>query len=144
MTTCVEALLSVPSVSEHAYSRHLLRTLFSLAAHGECVIVGRGAAHVLPTATTLCVRLIGALEDRIDTMRDKLGCSRDEAARWVARTDQERNAFIQNHFLKDPTDPHGYDLVLNTSRLSVAECAGFIVEALRLFQARLRNQAARM
>ncbi|MBM4073074.1 MAG: cytidylate kinase-like family protein [Planctomycetes bacterium] len=144
MTACVEALLSVPSVSEHVYSRHLLRTMFSLAANGECVIVGRGAAQVLPRATTLCVRLIGALEDRIETMRPSLGGSREEAACWIARKDQERNAFVHSHFHKDPADPHEYDLVLNTSRLSVDESAECIIAAPRVFQARLSNKAVRV
>ena len=61
--------------------------------------------------------------------------------RWVARTDQERNAFVHSHFHKDPTDPHEYDLVLNSSRLSVDECADCVVAALRLLQARVRHAA---
>lgn len=141
MTGCVEALLAVPAISEHVYSRHLVRTLFSLAANGECVIVGRGAAHVLPRATTVCVRLVGDLEDRVETMRKKLGCPPEDAARWVAKTDLERDAFVCGHFHKDATDPHLYDLVLNTSRLSVPECAEFIVAVLRLLQARARDRA---
>jgi hypothetical protein len=37
---CVEGFASVPSVSGSAYVHHLIETLFSLATHGECVIVG--------------------------------------------------------------------------------------------------------
>ena len=43
-------------VSENAYVRHLVETILSLGSHGACVIVGRGAAHILPAATTLRVR----------------------------------------------------------------------------------------
>src|SRR5207253_839440 len=39
---CLEAFGSVP-VSECAYTRRLKETIVSLAARGQCVIVGRGA-----------------------------------------------------------------------------------------------------
>ena len=60
----VEAFSAIPYVSENAFVRHLVETVLSLGVHGECVIVGRGAAHILPAATTLRVRLIAALDDR--------------------------------------------------------------------------------
>ena len=47
----------------------------------------------------------------------------------VETTDRERIAFIKDHFLKDPTDSRRYDLLLNTSRWSVMECADLILEA---------------
>ena len=49
----LETFASSTAVAESSYGRHLLETLLSLGAHGECVIVGRGAVHALPTATTL-------------------------------------------------------------------------------------------
>ena len=53
---------SVPTVHSSAYVHHLIETLFSLAAKGECVILGRGAAQILPALTTLRVRLVGPRE----------------------------------------------------------------------------------
>src|SRR5262249_21143810 len=45
LVECLEAFASAPAVSEGAFVRHLLEALLSLAAHGDCVIVGRGAAQ---------------------------------------------------------------------------------------------------
>jgi cytidylate kinase len=59
-----------------------------------------------------------------------------QAGRQIDVTDQERNRFTRDHFHKDPTDPRGYDLVLNSSRFSVAECATLIIEGLHQLQAR--------
>ncbi len=42
-----EAFAAVPTVGETTYFRHLLKATLSLAEHGECVIVGRGAAQLL-------------------------------------------------------------------------------------------------
>ncbi len=133
---CLEAFASAPAISEGAYVRHLVETLLSLGAHGNCIIVGRGAAQVLPPAVTLRVRLVSAVEDRVRAASQRLGISPEEARRWVERTDGERVRFVNDHFHKDPTDPRGYDLVLNSSRFSVPECADLIVEAERRLQAR--------
>ncbi len=138
-----EALLtftSRPAVNQSFYVRHLLESLLALAANGECLIVGRGAAQVLPPATTLRVRLVAPLADRVATIRGRLGLTEPEAARWVAHTDEDRIRFVRDHFHKDPTDPVRYDLVLNTARLTVAECADLIVATLNRLQARTPAQ----
>jgi hypothetical protein len=103
-------------VSESAYVHHLIETVLALGVHGECVIVGRGAAFALPAATTLRVRLVGPVRERITEL-------------------SERTDFVQDHFSKDPSDPRNYDLVLSTSRLTVAQCAELIVETLKRLQA---------
>jgi cytidylate kinase len=118
-------------VSELAYVRHLSETIVSLAAHGDCVIVGRGAAHILPKETTLRVRLVGSLDDRTDAIARRLTLTKQQAAKWVADTDRQRQTFVKDHFLKDPADPHNYDLVLNTSTWSVNDCADLILHGLR-------------
>jgi cytidylate kinase len=133
---CFGALTSAPSVSEDSFVHHLLETVFTLGAKGECVIVGRGAAHILPAATTLRVGLVASLEDRIEVLHQQLGVTREQAARQIEEIERERVRFIRDHFLKDPLDPNNYDMVLNSSRYTVDECAGLIVQGLRRLQAR--------
>jgi cytidylate kinase len=127
---------------EADFIRHLTKTLMALAAQGGCIIVGRGAAQLLPAETTLRVRLMARLEDRIAVMSRELGIPYEEAARHVEQTDRERIRFVQNHFHRDPTDPQHYDLVVNSSRFSVVECAELVIEALRRLQARAPARAA--
>jgi cytidylate kinase len=127
---CVEAFSSAGTVSEPAYFHRLLRLLLSLGSQGECIILGRGAAFVLPPETTLRVRLCAPLEDRIAYMSRERKVSRDEAARFVVGHDRDRTQFIRDHFRRDPADPLNFDLVLNTSSFSVPECAELVVEAL--------------
>jgi cytidylate kinase len=133
---CLESFSSAPTVSEFAYTRRLVEAMLSLAAHGECVIVGRGAAQVLPAATTLRVRIIAPLEYRIEAVRREHGIAREQAASQVEATDRERRRFIEEHFHFDPSDPTNYDLVLNAARFSQAECAELVVAALGRLQAR--------
>jgi cytidylate kinase len=131
---CVESFASAPSVTKSGYVRHLVQTLLSLATHGECVIVGRGAAQILPAETTLRVRLVAPAEWRIVAVAQKLDIAKEAAASQVAKIDCERHCFVKDHFHKDPTDATQYDLILNSSRYSVSECADLIVEALRRLQ----------
>ncbi len=135
-------ITSAPTVDSSAYVHHLVETLFSLAAHGECVILGRGAAQVLPAMTTLRVRLVGPLKDRIATIQKRLGVRREEAARRIAQTDHDRTQFVVSHFDKDPADPCNYDLVLNSARLGVEACAELIVEAQLHMQVRSTEKGA--
>ncbi len=138
LTECVESFAQVPLVSESAYVRHLIQTILSLGALGSCVIVGRGSAHILPPATTLRVRLVADREDRVTAFGREVHVSRDEANRRLNVIDRERDAFVKDHFHKDPHDPRHFDLVLNSSCFSYAQSADLIVEALRHLEARVR------
>ncbi len=137
MLEALEAFAEAPYVSENSYVRHLIQTVLSLGAHGQCIIVGRGAAQILPAATTLRVRLIGALPDRIASYAQRFGLAPQDAARKVEEINRDRTAFIKDHFQKDPADPLQYDLILNISRWSVSECADLIVRAVHQFQDQL-------
>jgi cytidylate kinase len=94
------------------------------------VIVGRGAAQILPEATTLRVRLGGPKAGRVKAIRDRFDLGAEEAERWVTETDRRRTGFVRDHFHKDPDDPANYDVTLNTCRLGVGDCADLIVTAL--------------
>jgi cytidylate kinase len=128
---CVEFFADIPTVSQSAYVRHLVETLLTLAAHGECVLLGRGAPQILPPSSTLRVRLVAPLAERIRVIQERRSLSPEEAARWIERVDRDRRGFVKDHFQLDPAEPHNYDLVLNTGRLPVAECAEIVTGALR-------------
>ena len=126
----MEAFSSIPFVSESSYVRQLLDTVLALGARGECIIVGRGAAHILPPALAIRVRLVAEFADRAQTMMRELSCTLEEAERQVETLDQQRATFIKNHFHCDAALPENYDLVLNTSRLDVETCSQIIMTTL--------------
>jgi cytidylate kinase len=126
----LDSFAAKQAVSEGAYTYQLVKVLLSLAAHGNCVIVGRGAAQVLPAETTLRVRLVAPLPERIATVQQRFGVTREEAAQRVQATDRDRNRFIRDNFHKDPADAAGFDLVLNVARFSVDDCVDLIEQGL--------------
>lgn len=127
----LESFASSSTISSIKFARYLAEIFTALAAHGHCVIVGRGASVVLPEMTTLRVRVVAPLPIRIKRMQEKFGITKDEAARRVKEFETARAVFIRSHFQKDVADDHCYDVVLNSGRLSTTQCADLIIAALQ-------------
>ncbi len=119
----LEAFLSLHEVNHHSYARHLREAMEDLAAHGNCILVGRGAAHILPAKTTLKVRLVAPREQRITAFRQQTGIDEKHAARELEKIDRERIRFVNEHFHKNSADPAAYDMVLNIAHCSETDCA---------------------
>jgi cytidylate kinase len=120
---------------EGSYIHGLLQLLASLGKAGHCIIVGRGAAQVLPAETTLSVRVVAPRANRVSAVQKRAGLSPTEAERWVDKHDRERLRFVEHYFQVNPNDTVLYDLVLNTKRLSIDECAALIVKAAKALEA---------
>jgi len=109
----------------------LIRLIFGLAIRGEAIIVGRGAGALLPIETTLNVRIVAPVEQRVAYMSQWLRLPMDEASHEVASRDRVRAAWHTALANRELTDLSQYDLVLNAGRLGVAACAELIAEAVR-------------
>lgn len=131
-----------PPVTPTTYLKKLIGVVRGLGTIGKCVIVGRGANFILPRATTLRVRLVANLADRIPRIADIMAMSEADAAHHIERTDKGRGLFVKNNFGKDSGDPHEYDLVINTSYVGIEEAAEIIVDTLRVFEKRGQLEAA--
>ncbi len=136
LVECVQAFSAASTVAEATYFHRLLKLLLALGERGQCVILGRGAMIALPAETTLRVRVVASLRDRVAFIGRERGLNPTEAARYVDSTDHERRRFIRDHFGKDAGDPLLYDLIVNASRFSTQECADLTIEGLQRLQAR--------
>jgi cytidylate kinase len=142
LTESLNSFSQEPAISTSTYVRHMIQTILSLGTHGSCIIVGRGSPYILPPATTLRVRVVADREHRIIGLSRERGISRADADAQLDQIDRERIAFIKDHFLKDPRDPQNFDMVLNSSCFSYAECADLIIEALHRLEARVKSGEA--
>lgn len=127
----LEQLLREQNVTQHPLILHLARVVLTLGTQGRVVLIGRGAGCILPRESTLHVRLIAPLEERVAYLSQWLRLSVEEAAERVRLRDERRAAFLNMHFHQQPADPHQYDLVLNSSRLGEDVCAELIAQAAR-------------
>ena len=125
----LQQLLQEQAISRNPQVLELARVIALLGVQGEIVLLGRGAGCVLPSATTLHVRLVAPLHDRVAYMGQCLRLTEEEADDQVRRRDHRRAEFLSTHFHRKTGDVHQYDMVLNTSFLGEMACADLIVQA---------------
>jgi cytidylate kinase len=123
----------VSSVIEHkppqvVLAEKMAKTVRSLAMRGHAVILGRGGGILTRDLTSgLHVRLIAPKEIRLTRKQGQAqqqGKTLDEAE--IDRIDASRAAYVRSYWGADQTDPHNYDLVLNTHCLGIEACAQLI------------------
>ena len=115
--------------------RYLMKVIGTIGKHGQSVIVGRGAQFILPQDENLKVRVIAPLAVRISTVAHELNMSESEAQKMILRTDSDRRSFSRKYFYADVTDPLNYDLVINTTRMSIDAAVKSIIAALNQLNA---------
>ncbi len=128
----IAALFRERNFDQSDYMQALVSTVLALWHHGPCVLIGRGASHIVPRAHALSVRTVSNLDDRVRVVREREKLDDNAAAlRKLHRTDAERNAFSHRYFGCDIDAPDTYDLVVNTSYLPAETAADVIVAAYR-------------
>ncbi len=83
------------------------------------MIVGRGAGFLLPTETTVHVRVVAPIESRVAYFAQWLRLTREEAAAEVQARDDRRAQFLTRTLGRDPADSTGYDMMVNVERLGI-------------------------
>jgi cytidylate kinase len=127
----LDRLLREQNLSRHPSVLDLARIILSLGASGAVILVGRGAGCILPAASTLHVRVVAALADRVAFMAQWLRLTTAEAAQQVQLRDSRRAEFVATHFHRNAGDIYQYDLVLNSTLLGEELAANLIVQAAR-------------
>jgi cytidylate kinase len=133
----LQQLIRDNTLSEHPTIANLARVVLALGAQGQAVLIGRGAGCILPRETTLNVRIIAPLQERIGYMGQWLRLTVEEATERVRMRDERRIEFVVNNFHRDPSDVHQYDVILNSSLLGEDVCAELIAQAARFRAAQL-------
>ena len=114
-----------------AAPRGLVRLIATLGERGMAVLLGRGAASILPSTRALRVLIVAPETLRAERVAQAQGISLADAKTHVARADATRRAALQELFGIATEDLTHYDLVLNTEALSVEAAAALVVDALR-------------
>jgi cytidylate kinase len=138
----LEILLRQENLSQHPSIANLARIVLALGAQGEVILLGRGAGCILPSPSTLHVRIVAPLADRIAYMGQWLRLTLAEAAEQVRLRDARRAEFIETHFHRQPSDLYQYDLLLNSSLLGEELCAELIAQAARAKLAMFGNRGS--
>jgi len=99
---------------------------FALAESGNVAVIrGWGATHLLrPVPHVISIRVCAPLALRVQRMMERLNSDDREFVENEIRLSEEAHAAItRRHFGVNWQESEHYDLVLNTERLSIEECA---------------------
>jgi cytidylate kinase len=108
--------------------------IVNVATQGKgAVIRGWGATHLLREVPhAVCVRVCAPFELRRKRMMERLGTGdADKVAEEIRNNDESHTAIMRRNFSLQWTDAEHYDLVLNTERVSTAECVDEVLELVR-------------
>ena len=99
---------------------------------GNVVIYGRGGQDLLAGMdNVLRLRFVAPFDDRVENFAEREWIDPDLARTLIRKSDQQRGGFIHFYFDRDWSDPLGYDLIFNTSRLTPGTVVESIIAAVR-------------
>jgi len=101
------------------YLRHLTKVIGTFGKQGNFIIVGRGSQYILPPEDTFRLRFIAAMEVKIQNVMRDFGSSREDAEKYIIKTDSDRRAYLRKYFNADVANPSDYDMVINTGKLGI-------------------------
>ncbi len=107
-----------------------------LARQGNVIIVGRGAnLALLSYRNVFNLRLVADFAVRVERVMQREGISESEARKRISESDYAREAYYRYLFNVMPDDPLVYDIILNTSRVTMEEAAAMITAAFEAVRA---------
>ncbi|MDO8670281.1 MAG: cytidylate kinase-like family protein, partial [Dehalococcoidia bacterium] len=130
-TIYVPAPQNSPILDSDNYRQIVEDVIRSIAEQQSAVIVGRAGQMVLrdhPGA--LHVRIVAALEDRVQWVMKHEKLDRVASLKLIKDTDRRRADYLKSYYKADWSDPQLYDLVLNASRLGADSCVAIVLFAL--------------
>lgn len=125
---------------QEAYLDHLAKLIEAIGRAGNSLIVGRGAGFLLPREEILSVRVIAPLKVRAVRLGERMGLTVRTARRAARDLDRRRAYFERTMYRADSTDPHNYDLVLDSNSLGLPISAEIIIKTIEEGQPKLRVQ----
>ncbi len=120
---------------EPDYYLECLKTiLYEEVREGNRVLIGRGTNFIFSDiANCLRVKIVASEETKVANLCEWEGFSEATARELIKRSDKERAGYCLFHFNRDWYAHHEYDLVMNTSRLSLNKMLSTLKATLEIY-----------
>ncbi|MDD5284412.1 MAG: cytidylate kinase family protein [Desulfuromonadaceae bacterium] len=106
--------------------------LLDFARKGNVILYGRGGQDLLKgCGNVLRLRFTACFEERVERFAEREWIDPDLASSMIRRSDHQRGGFIHFYFDRNWSDPMGYDLTFNMSRLSEETVIENVVAAIK-------------
>ncbi|MBQ3824591.1 MAG: cytidylate kinase-like family protein [Spirochaetaceae bacterium] len=103
-----------------------------LAERASCVIIGRCADYILrERSDVINVFIYAPIEERLKTVSERIGCTRDEAQRLIDENDAMYHARYQQITGTFRGDRHNRHLLIDSSLLGVDGTADYLDDLVR-------------
>jgi cytidylate kinase len=111
--------------------RKLVETIRIIAANGNAIIIGRvGNVITRDLPQGYHVRLYASVEKKVENISHQLKVKKSEARDILSKKGEIREEFVLKHIKVDLNDPAIYNLMINTTDISIGETARFIVDGM--------------
>jgi cytidylate kinase len=121
-----------PGFSSSQYMQGLRKVLFTVATHGNAVIMGRGANFLLPPEKiTLGLRLVAPLDARVKNIMRGLRLSQKGAIKHITDRERERRLWVKKYCRADINDAANYHAVINTALVATETILQIVKEILK-------------
>lgn len=109
------------------YHVALVKTLVTLAAGQNAILLGHGGAYVLQEQPGLHIRITASLPVRVERLSRRWGLSTEDTRRRVQGIDAERRHFLHRHFKTDGENLRFFHMVFNTDHFGFDQVVAAIM-----------------
>ncbi|MBI5016485.1 MAG: cytidylate kinase-like family protein [Deltaproteobacteria bacterium] len=114
-------------IDSEIYKQMIEKVVSALGQRRGVVIVGRGGQCILKeNPRTVHVRFVAEFEDRVAWAVKRRELAAPQARDLVRELDVRKQDYLRFYFDADPDLPTSYHVVLNTSRVSLTQCADIV------------------
>jgi cytidylate kinase len=116
-------------LDETIYLDYLVLIIAQIADEGDVVILGRGSQYILNDHPDAChILLIDEFDNRVDFMKENYELSYSRATQVVRSEDKRRKNLYQKLGKTDYDESSLYHMVLNMSRIGMAEAKKLVCD----------------
>lgn len=116
-------------VSDYKYITELSKVILAYAYKGKVVILGHGANFITPDSKGLQVSIVAPLSVRRIRAVKYENLNASEAKEQIAKIEKDRIDFVRKYFKKNIKKSSYYDIVVNTSYISLDDATDLVVDA---------------
>lgn len=112
------------------YLDRLQSVIYELAKKDDALFFGKGSQLLLNAFDcAFHVLVTGSMKKRIQRIMEEKQIGGEAAEKMIRQSDQDKRGFLRYAFDEEWLNPHLYDLVLNTDKLSVNSAVKILVDA---------------
>jgi cytidylate kinase len=127
ITDMLQSILNPDYISDMTYIRHAAKIILTRAHKGRVIFLDRGANFIIPPESALRVRIQAPYPVRVARAIKYEKIDLGRAREIIRKHDTERKEFVRQYFDKNISNANFYDIVLNTSFMTLEDARDLII-----------------